>query len=153
MVAPARPYPYPNVYGSHLYPRFGLGFSYGYPYGHYGYPYGSYPYDVYGYPYGGYAYGYGYSGYGYPGYGYDGYGSAAGKIRITGAPTDAEVYVDGSYVGIVDDFDGTFQRLNLEPGVHRIELQAPGFQTVTVDVNLQPRQTINYRAAMRPAQP
>ena len=38
-------------------------------------------------------------------------------------PRDAAVYVDGYYAGIVDDFDGVFQRLTLEVGPHRIELE------------------------------
>lgn len=54
-------------------------------------------------------------GYGYPGYGYSLAAGAYGEIRIQGAPKDAHVYVDGYYAGIVDDFDGTFQRLNVEP--------------------------------------
>ena len=53
-------------------------------------------------------------------------GSPYGGVRIQGAPRNAEVYVDGSYVGIVDDFDGAFQRLELEPGAHSIEIRAPG---------------------------
>jgi hypothetical protein len=143
------------------YPRFGLGFSYGYPYGYYGYPYWGYPY-AYGYP--GYGY-YGYYGYGYPGYGYSGYGypgggyaaptpgGAYGRVRITNAPNGVEVYADGDYVGIADDFDGRLEQLNLEPGPHRIELRAPGFETATFEVNVHPGQTIHYRASMQPAQP
>jgi hypothetical protein len=76
-----------------------------------------------------------------------------GRVRITNAPNRAEVYSDGDYVGIADDFDGRFQHVNLEPGPHRIELRAPGFLTATFDVNVQPGRTIHYRASMQPAQP
>ena len=41
---------------------------------------------------------------------------AYGGLRITDAPRDAQVFADGNYVGIVDDFDGAFQHLNLEAG-------------------------------------
>ena len=41
-------------------------------------------------------------------------GRAYGGVRIQGAPHNAEVYVDGNYAGVVDDYDGTFQRLDLE---------------------------------------
>ena len=34
-----------------------------------------------------------------------------------------EIYVDGYYAGIVDDFDGTFQRLYMPPGQHEIVLR------------------------------
>src|SRR5207244_2142254 len=108
-----RPYYYPYRYYR---PGISLGF-----YGVFGYPYGFYPYG-YGYPYY-YPYGYGYGypgyGYGYPGYGYGypGYGYAYppsdyvagqpgavagwGGVRIQDAPRDAQVFADGSYVGIV----------------------------------------------------
>jgi hypothetical protein len=112
-------------------------------YGYYGYPYAyGYPYGAYGYSYGGYYP----AGYGYPGYGYGYRDSAYGGVRIQGAVRDAEVYVDGYYAGIVDDFDGAFQRLELEPGAHEIEIRAPGFPPLTYDVNVQPGQTINLHA-------
>lgn len=137
VVVPYRPYVYR--------PGLSLSFRYGYPYG---YPYGyRYPYGYsYGYPYG---YGYGYpSGYGYPAYGY-GYGYPGrpyGSVRIQGAPRDAAVYADGYYVGVVNDFDGTFQHLNLEEGPHRIEIRAPGYPPIEFNVNVLPGQTITYRA-------
>ena len=49
-----------------------------------------------------------------------------GGLRITGAPRDAQVFADGYYVGIVNDFDGVFQHVNLEAGPHHIEIQEPG---------------------------
>ena len=52
-----------------------------------------------------------------------------GGLRITGAPRDAQVFADGYYVGIVDDFDGIFQHVNLEAGPHHIEIQSPGRTT------------------------
>jgi len=124
-------------------PGISLGFYAGYPfygYGYYGYPYGYYsrPYGYYGYPYG--------YGYGYPAaYGY-GYGDAYGGVRIQGAPPDAEVLADGYYVGIVDDFDGAFQRLELTPGAHSIEIRAPGMPPIAFDVNIQPGRTVTFHA-------
>jgi hypothetical protein len=56
------------------------------------------------------------------------------------------VFADGYYVGIVDDFDGVFQHMNLEAGPHRIEIRAPGYPPIAVDVNVQPGETITYRA-------
>ena len=139
-----------GFYGGFGYP-FGVSFSYGYPYyGHpyrYGYPYYS-PYR-YGYPYYGYypyAYPYPYSGYGGYGYSYPaaGYGGAAyGGVRIQGAPRDAQVFVDGTYAGIVDDFDGSLQHMNLEAGAHQIEIRGQGLPPMRYDVNVQPGQTLN----------
>jgi hypothetical protein len=145
---PYRPYSYYR-------PGISLGFYAGYPYGYYGYPsygYYGYPYSHYGAPYGysgSYGYsdypGYAYRGYGYPPAGY-GYGSrgAYGGVRILGAPPDAEVFADGYYVGIVDDFDGVFQRLELEPGPHSIEIRAPGMPPTAFDVNIQPGRTVTF---------
>ena len=72
-----------------------------------------------------------------------------GGLRITDAPPEAQVFADGYYVGIVDDFDGVFQHANLEAGTHRIEIQAPGFESVAFDVLVQPGRTITFRADMR----
>jgi hypothetical protein len=143
---------------SYYRPSYGRPYYYGGYRGYYGYPYGGYyPYGLgfsfgYGYPYG-YGYGYGYPygyGYGYP-YGYcyvgGGYlGSSYGGLRISDAPRDAAVYADGYYVGTVDDFDGTFQHLNLENGAHHIEIAPQGQPRIAFDVNIRPGQTITYRA-------
>ena len=135
-VLPSRSYYYPNrgyyPYGLSL--GFYAGYPYGYPYGYYGNPYA---YGAYGYRYG----------YGYP-EGYVGVagGSAYGAVRIQGAPRDARVYADGYYVGIVDDFDGTFQRLDLVPGTHRIEIRAAGAPPTSIDIRVEPGQTITYHA-------
>jgi hypothetical protein len=142
--APYYPYYYrPGYYRPGISLGFYLGspFYYGYPYGYYGYPYGYYgaAYGYYGYP------GYGYGGYGYPSAGY-GYGSrgAYGSVRIQGAPREAEVYADGYYVGIVDDFDGAFKHLELEPGAHNIEIRAPGLPPTAFEVNIQPGRTVTF---------
>lgn len=69
-----------------------------------------------------------------------------GGLRITGAPREARVFADGYYVGIVDDFDGIFQHLNLESGPHHIEIQLDGYPPVAFDVNIRPGETITFRA-------
>jgi hypothetical protein len=71
-----------------------------------------------------------------------------GAIRLKVKPADASVYIDGFYVGVVDDFDGTFQRLKLDAGPHRIEMRSPGHQTLSVDVIIQPDLTITYRGEL-----
>ncbi|HEY7498216.1 MAG TPA: hypothetical protein VH740_06875 [Vicinamibacterales bacterium] len=74
-------------------------------------------------------------------------GRLYGGLRITDAPHEAQVFADGYYVGIVDDFDGVFQHLNLEAGPHRIEVRLPGYyDAITFDVNIQPGRTITFRA-------
>lgn len=73
-------------------------------------------------------------------------GRLYGGLRITGAPREAQVFADGYYVGIVNDFDGVFQHLNLEAGAHRIEIVGYGFEPVAFDVVIQPGRTITFRA-------
>ena len=142
-VFPYRPYYYP------FRPGITLGFyaGFGYPYGYgYGYPYYAYP--PYGYPYG-----YPYAGYGYgmPPASYVSMqpGVAYGGVRIEGAPKDAQVFADGYFVGIVEDFDGPVRHLNLQAGAHEIEIRPAGAQPVAFDVNVQPGQTMSVHADVR----
>jgi hypothetical protein len=130
-------YPY-DPYYLYGYGAFGLGAFYYDPFWWGGYPYG------YGVPYG-----YGYGGYGgYYDYDRDAEGPKGG-LKLKVEPKDAEVYVDGYYVGTVDDYDGTFQRLSLLAGTHRVEIRAKGYETVNVDVKIEPRETITYRADLQ----
>ena len=144
--APLRSYYYPYYYGYRPGFSFGLGLGYPYYHGAYGYPYyGGYSGDSYG---GYYPYGYGSPGYGGGGYAVRGGYNEYGGVRIKGAPRNAEVYVDGGYAGIVDDYDGVFQRLDLEPGAHEIEIRTAGHPLV-YDVNVAPGQTVTIHANVR----
>jgi hypothetical protein len=80
-------------------------------------------------------------------------GHLYGGVRITDAPGDAQVFADGYYMGVVDDFDGIFQHMNLEAGPHHIEVVEPGFEPIAFDVNVQPGETTTFRANLQPAQP
>jgi hypothetical protein len=117
------------------------------------YYYSYYPWGFGGYGFGGY--GLGYYGGGYYGGYYDpwGYGyprnyrlaySDDGALRLKIKPKDASVFVDGFYAGRVDDFDGVFQRLHIEPGPHRIEVRADGYEPLTFDVRITPDRTLTY---------
>src|SRR6266550_8853813 len=96
----------------------------------------------YGDPWYGLQYPYGpYGPYPYRGYRID----AGAAVRLEVAPKEAEVYVDGYYAGVVDDFDGTFQRLRLEPGEHEIELWLDGYRTVRQKVYLARDKTFRVK--------
>ena len=69
-------------------------------------------------------------------------------IRLDVKPNNAEVYVDGYYAGIVDDFDGTFQRLRVAPGEHEIQLYLDGYRTVRQKLYLTPNNTFKVRYTM-----
>ena len=70
------------------------------------------------------------------------------SVRIEVKPKEAEVYVDGYYAGIVDDFDGIFQRLDVAPGEHEIELYLDGYRTVRQRLYLTPRGTFKVKYTM-----
>jgi hypothetical protein len=111
----------------------------------YGYRYGYRP--LYPAPY---RYGYVHRhGYYFPRYYFDyGYYPAHGSLRIEVEPDQAEVYLDGYYAGIVDDFDGLFQRLEVAPGPHQVTLRLDGFRTWTGEVYAAPGETVNIHLQM-----
>ena len=141
---PARPLPGGHYYyrGPSVYPPY-----YASPYYWYGGFYGGY----YSYPFyfsvgvGPYAPYY----YGYQWYPYD----PAASLRLQVTPREAQVFVDGSYAGTVDDFDGSFQRLRLYPGDHTVEIFLPGYRTLTQRIYLQPGKTFTVRATLMPLAP
>ena len=92
---------------------------------------------------------------GYPYYGYWGatYYDNSAEVRIQVKPKDAQVYVDGYYAGIVDDYDGFFQRLHVRPGNHELSIYLPGYRTVTERVHLGTRQDLDIKFNMVPLGP
>lgn len=117
------PYPY---WGPYWGPGWGpyFGFGWGYPWG------GPYPFGPYGpYPY----------------YGWD---PLSGSARLQVTPREAKVYVDGYAAGIVDDFDGTFQRLRARPGGHEVTIYLEGYRTVRQHVYFRPDATQTIRLTM-----
>jgi len=95
----------------------------------------------YGY---GYQYPFGPPPFRYPYYAFD----PGASIRVEVTPKEAEVYVDGYYAGVVDDFDGVFQRLPVFPGEHDIELYLDGYRTVKQRVYATPRRTFKLKYKM-----
>jgi hypothetical protein len=73
-----------------------------------------------------------------------------GGVALEMTPYDADVFVDGTYAGRVEDFDGTTQPLTLSAGMHEIEVQAEGYEPMRVSVQIQPGQIIPYRGDLRP---
>jgi hypothetical protein len=99
----------------------------------------------YGYGWGWYPYGYGW---GYPGY-YGGYyGGRYSDARIEVTPKEAKVYVDGYYAGVVDDFDGWAQRLDVPPGQHEVEIYMPGYKTMSEQLFFQPGHTVKIKGTL-----
>jgi hypothetical protein len=75
-------------------------------------------------------------------------GAPEASVRLEVKPKEAEVFVDGYYAGIVDDFDGVFQRLHVAPGAHEIELYLDGYRTVRQKVYLPLNDTFKIKYTM-----
>ncbi len=137
----------PNRYYGGLWPWAFGGLGFGSYYGGFGSYYGFY--DPFYAPFYGASLGYG----GYGGYGgYAGVrtrGPLEGSLRLKVKPRDAQVFVDGLYVGIVDDFDGVFQRLHLDTGPHHVEVRATGYERLTFDVDIRFDETTKYEGELK----
>ena len=70
-----------------------------------------------------------------------------GLLRLSVTPLSAEVFIDSLYVGTVADINAR-NVLELPEGPHRIEIRAPQYQSVTVDVRITPYETVTYRASL-----
>lgn len=76
------------------------------------------------------------------------YRDPGAAVRLEVKPKEAEVYVDGFYAGIVDNYDGVFQRLRVPPGEHEITLYLDGYRTTTQKVYLTPDNTFKIKYNM-----
>jgi hypothetical protein len=71
----------------------------------------------------------------------------AGRLRLDVEPRGGQqLYIDGYYVGTPEDFGGDVE---LEAGPHSVEIQAPGYETLQVYVNIAPGRSIMYRGALK----
>lgn len=70
---------------------------------------------------------------------------ASGYLRLDVRPGVARVYVDGFFVGSVDDVNAA---LPLEPGLHRVEIEADGFEPAAFDVRVRMNQTVRVAATL-----
>jgi hypothetical protein len=122
---------YRPYYRPYYYAPFGL---YGGYAGWYSW-YGAYPFHYAQYPYPRY----------YPRY-YD----YTGAARLQVEPRHAEVFIDGYFVGTVDDFDGWAQRLNVAPGEHELTIHLKGYRTFRQNVLFRPGSTLKIEHVMQP---
>ncbi len=85
--------------------------------------------------------------YGDPYY-YMGRGAASVKVQVE--PKQAQVYVDGNFAGIVDQYDGFFQSLQVEPGGHDITVYLDGFRSIVQHLYLSPGASYRIKGVMVP---
>jgi hypothetical protein len=65
-------------------------------------------------------------------------------------PPTAQVFADGYYIGIPEDFQFDDGGAVLEPGPHRIDIIARGYEPVSFDVNLTRGQSATFRHTLTP---
>jgi hypothetical protein len=82
-------------------------------------------------------------------YYYDDTGSA--QLKVT--PRNAQVYVDGYFAGVVDNFDGSLQRLNVEAGEHELQFYLEGYRPFSMKVLFARGRTVKLTHAMEPLGP
>jgi hypothetical protein len=73
-----------------------------------------------------------------------------GTIKTEIEPKNAEVYVDGGYVGTADKFRGVFHGLNLRPGTYQLEFRAPNYQPLAMKVYVVADKTLKLKLHLRP---
>ena len=74
-----------------------------------------------------------------------------GRLRLDVTPANARVYVDGSYIGTVDQVNSRSGGYTLPPGVHRVNVQARGYDGAGASVWVPPGQSVSYRDFLDPS--
>ncbi len=131
-------------YGRHYHPRW---------YGYYGPGWWWSPYGYWGgwwlgdnwWPYYGPSYG---GGYDYDRYDDDGEG--AGALDLDLSPGRVQVYLDGQYLGIVDQYDGWPSYLWLEKGTYDIVFYLDGYKTLARQVTIYPGTVMGMGDSLEP---
>jgi len=63
-------------------------------------------------------------------------------------PSDAQIYVDGRYVGTVGQFSPTSQPLGLAVGRHHIRITAPGYRAMEFDADVVSGEVLPYQGTL-----
>lgn len=70
-----------------------------------------------------------------------------GTVWLDVDPRAGDVYVDGYFVGTIDDLRGA---LDVEPGPHRIEVRTTGYEAMREDVRVEAGASITLKRALHP---
>jgi hypothetical protein len=74
-----------------------------------------------------------------------------GGLQLDVEPRRAVVYVDGWYAGEVDAFSGYYRHMEIGAGWHTLEIVAPDYEPLVVDVMISPNRTTTYRSSLNRA--
>ena len=67
-----------------------------------------------------------------------------GAVDFNVRPQKSEIYVDGGFLGIADDFNGYPQTAKLPVGTHNIRVVAPDGREVVRRIYVAPGQEVNF---------
>jgi hypothetical protein len=71
-----------------------------------------------------------------------------GGVSFDIQPSDAQVYVDGQYVGTVGQFTPTSQPIGLTAGRHHIQITAQGYHTMEFDADVVAGEVLPYQGTL-----
>jgi hypothetical protein len=71
-----------------------------------------------------------------------------GGVQLDVQPWQAQVYVDGTYAGLVEEFRGYYRHLEVVAGPHVITILAPHYEPLILNVIVPPGDTITYRGTL-----
>src|SRR5688500_17441571 len=71
-----------------------------------------------------------------------------GGLVLQTIPDMAQVFVDGYYVGLAEEFGLHGRAMDISAGTHRIELRAAGYETLAFSVIIAPNDIVRYRGDM-----
>jgi hypothetical protein len=72
-----------------------------------------------------------------------------GALVLETIPDVAQVYIDGFYVGLAEEFGLRGRPLDLSAGPHHIELRTAGYQSANFSVMIEPDGIVRYRGDMQ----
>jgi hypothetical protein len=76
-----------------------------------------------------------------------------GRLFLDIQPGGSQIFADGYYVGLAEDFGAQRGGGLIDAGIHRIDISATGYEPVAVEVRVTPGQSITYRAALKALPP
>ena len=74
--------------------------------------------------------------------------SVTAELKLDIEPDRAAVFVDDSFVGHAGEMGGSFGKMLVSPGVHRIKIALPGYRTFETEVNLLPDQRAEIKTEL-----
>jgi hypothetical protein len=70
----------------------------------------------------------------------------AGRVDFNIKPSDSQVFVDGAFIGIADDYNGGFfgETATLRAGKHRIKVVSPDGRVAHRVIYVMPGKELNF---------